>query len=319
MLNILIKGCGVAGLTIGWELAKHNVKLSYYVPQNNTSTLAMASWHAGGMLAPFCERESAPQLVQDEGIKAIKWWKDNFPNYVYQNGTLVIATKRDVNELEDFAKKTNEHILLQNDAIQNLEENLANRFEKALFYKEEAHLEPRCILSFIKQKLLENGVKFIDNFQPNSYDYIIDCTGINYAKQNKELRGVRGEMLLVKCSNFSLQRNIRLLHPRIPLYIVPRANNIFMIGATMIESESLSPIVARSMMELLNAAYTLHPEFANAQIVETNVGIRPAFPNNLPAIEHNNKEIYVNGFYRHGFLLAPFIAQKIIELLIEKV
>lgn len=317
MLNILIKGCGVAGLTIGWELLKYNVKLSYYAPQINLQN--SASWLAGGMLAPFCEREAAPKFVQDEGAKSIIWWQENFSNFVNSNGTLVVAASRDLSELKNFANKTTNHITINKDKIADLELNLSDRFTSALFYEKEAHLDPRQILLYMKQQMQAKEVSFFNNYNISDYDYIIDCTGINYAKQNCNLRGVRGEMLLVKCNNVFFKRNIRFLHPRIPLYIIPRENNIFMIGATMIESENSSPILARSMVEMLNAAYTIHPEFANAQILEANVGIRPAFPDNLPKIEQDKNNIYVNGLYRHGFLLAPYLAKNMIKLLIEKV
>ena len=36
-------------------------------------------------------------------------------------------------------------------------------------------------------------------------------------------------------------------------------------------------------MELLNAAYALHPAFAEAEILEMGADVRPAFPDNLPA------------------------------------
>lgn len=316
MLNILIKGCGIAGLTVAWELVKHGCKITVYAPES--SPINSASWFAGGMLAPFCERESAPQIVQDEGVNAIKWWKENFSCHVISNGTLVLTLERDFSELERFSRATCGHNLLQANDIEKLEPNLTARFSKALFYKDESHINPREILLFMKQELRQKNVVFLPYENKDNYDFIIDCTGINYAKQNRSLRGVRGEMLLVKCKDVVLNRNIRLLHPRIPLYIVPRDDNIFMIGATMIESESDAPILCRSMMEMLNSAYMLHPAFAGAQILEAGVGIRPAFSDNLPKIEHNAKHIAINGFYRHGFLLSPYIAKNIVNLLMEK-
>ena len=45
-------------------------------------------------------------------------------------------------------------------------------------------------------------------------------------------------MIIVRSSEIKLNRPIRLIHPRHPIYIVPRENNLFMIGATTIESES---------------------------------------------------------------------------------
>lgn len=111
-----------------------------------------------------------------------------------------------------------------------------------------------------------------------------------------------------------LSRPVRLLNPRFPVYIVPRGDGLFMVGATMIETEFDGPIVARSLMELLNAAYTLFPAFADATIIETGVGIRPAFPDNLPRASHQGKVISLNGLYRHGFLLAPAMAAEALNL-----
>ena len=37
--------------------------------------------------------------------------------------------------------------------------------------------------------------------------------------------------------------------------------------------------------------------------------LRPAFPDNLPRINVNNRKITVNGLYRHGFLLASALAE----------
>ena len=77
---------------------------------------------------------------------------------------------------------------------------------------------------------------------------------------------------------------MRILHPRQPVYIVPRGDGRFMIGATMIENEERSRLTVRSMLELLNAAYAMHPAFAEAEVVETGSDVRPAFPDNLPRI-----------------------------------
>ncbi|TGR93391.1 glycine oxidase, partial [Mesorhizobium sp. M2E.F.Ca.ET.209.01.1.1] len=82
-------------------------------------------------------------------------------------------------------------------------------------------------------------------------DIEVDCTGI--AARRPELRGVRGEMLMLRTADISLARTVRLLHPRIPIYVVPRSENLFMVGASMVESDAEGPITARSAMELLSA------------------------------------------------------------------
>jgi glycine oxidase len=86
-----------------------------------------------------------------------------------------------------------------------------------------------------------------------------------------------------------------------------------MIGATVIESEDAGPVSVRSALQLLGAAYALHPAFAEAEIVEVGAGVRPAFPDNVPKIVVRGRTIHVNGLYRHGFLMAPALAAQVAE------
>ncbi len=90
--------------------------------------------------------------------------------------------------------------------------------------------------------------------------------------------------------------------------MIPRDGNRFMLGATSIESEDTG-VSVRSALELLSAAYAVHPAFGEARILEFGAGLRPAFPDNLPRIAVGATRISVNGLYRHGFLLAPALAE----------
>ena len=74
-------------------------------------------------------------------------------------------------------------------------------------------------------------------------------------------------MLLLETDEIKLSRPLRLLHPRYPVYLVPRGNNQFMLGATMIENDERDRISARSMLELLSMVYALHPGFGEADML----------------------------------------------------
>ena len=124
-------------------------------------------------------------------------------------------------------------------------------------------------------------------------------------------------MLLLRCPDIALARPVRLLHPRFPVYVVPRGEGLFMVGATMIESDERARVTARSLVELLNAAYVLHPAFAEAEIVEIGSDARPAFPDNLPRIRQQDRILFVNGLYRHGFLLAPALARRVAGVVLD--
>ena len=42
---------------------------------------------------------------------------------------------------------------------------------------------------------------------------------------------------------------------------------------------------------------------------DLGAALRPAFPDNLPRVTIDERRITVNGLYRHGFLLAPAVAE----------
>lgn len=310
-MRVLIRGAGVAGLTLAYELASRGVNV--IVAEKAGLPGGGASWFAGGMLAPWCENENASDTVLQLGRTAVDWWDAALPGHIIRRGTLVVAPPRDTADLVRFAGRTSGFSWLSAGEIDTLEPPLAGRFGKALYFAGEAHLDPRQTISALYQKLVGMGARFhfdAPAFPEKGFDRVVDCTGARAIGDDPNLRGVRGEMLVLETPDVQLSRPVRLLHPRIPLYIVPRANNRFMVGATMIESDDGGPISARSLMELLNAAYALHPAFGEARVIETGAGVRPAYRDNLPAFSDDSETLRINGFYRHGFLLAPAIASR---------
>jgi glycine oxidase len=228
-----------------------------------------------------------------------------------------VAQPRDAGELARFADRTERFEWIDPDRIAALEPDLAGRFRRALFFAEEAHLEPRRALPALAALLEKRGVpiRFGVELSPvharAAADIVVDCRGFAARDVLPDLRGVRGEMVVIRSRDVSLSRPVRMLHPRIPLYIVPRGDGVFMIGATMIESEARGGASVRSTVELLNAAYALHPAFGEAEILEVNADVRPAFADNLPSVRGGPHIFQVNGLFRHGFLLAPAMARQL--------
>jgi glycine oxidase len=311
MPAFLVKGAGVAGLAVAHELQKRGHEVDIVDLRDRVGL--GASFFAGGMLAPYCEREAAEEIVLTLGRDAADWWDEAVPGIVIRNGTLVVAPPRDLPDLVRFASRTSGHVWLDRDGIADLEPSLAGRFERALFFESEAHLDPRRALAALAEAIRRKGGRF--HFGPvapagKNYSSILDCTGPTAIARIAGLRGVRGEMLYLQTGEVSLSRPVRLLHPRHPIYVVPRDSGRFMVGATMIETDDDGPISARSLMELLNAAYALHPAFGEARVVETGVGIRPAFADNVPRVVETEEGLSIAGLHRHGFLLAPAMARE---------
>ena len=142
------------------------------------------------------------------------------------------------------------------------------------------------------------------------FDWVYDARGLGANAQVQDLRGVRGEVFWLDAPEVKISRPTRMLHPRYKIYIVPRPDNRYIIGATEIESEDKSPMSVRSSLELLSAVYSMHTGFAEARIVKTATNCRPALRDNLPSIEQGSKLTRINGLYRHGYLLAPAVVEQ---------
>lgn len=313
--RILVKGAGVAGMTAAVTLAERGGRVTLYDPGGRVG--AGASWFAGGMLAPWCEAESAPAEVTAQSVDSVDWWAAHVPDVV-RAGSLVLAPPRDVGEVARFGRRTSHFETVDGARIGALEPDLAGRFHKGLFFADEGHVDPRKALVALLDSLKSFGGQAVFTADqapdPAEFDWVVDCTALNVRDKLEGLRGMRGEMLLLRCPDVTLHRPVRMLHPRIPIYIVPREGHVFMVGATMIESENAGGMTVRSITELLNAAWVLHPAFAEAEILEMGTGLRPSFPDNMPRVIQKGHTVYINGMYRHGFLLSPARAREAADI-----
>jgi len=308
MVKIDVLGAGIVGLWQAFMLRRQGHDITLW-DRAGIPGGVRASQLAGAMLAPYCEGEPGHELAQKLGLEALPLWREHYPETAAR-GTLVVAAARDRADLERFASLTHGHRRLTAAQLSELEPALQGRFGDGLFFPDEAHVEPGAAMAYLAREIRRMGV----TCEPRACDkegggIVIDCRGLAARDELKTLRGVRGERILIEAKDVHLKRPIRLLHPRVPFYIVPWSSNQFMIGATLIESADGGPATLRSAMELLSCAYALLPELGEARIVNIDAGVRPSFPDNAPKVIVRDRRILVNGLYRHGFLVSPILAQ----------
>lgn len=309
---VSIIGAGIAGAWQALLFAQAGHSVTLHERSDAGMTDATSHW-AGGMLAPYCEAEVSEPIISRLGLRSLDIWRRELPDTPF-NGSLVVAHPRERNDFERFARMTEGHRRLDASGLAALEPSLEGRFRDALFFPTEGHVEPRRVLPKLHERIVAAGgtIKFGSDVTAQDLQgldgLVIDCRGLSAREEQSELRGVKGEMILIETGEVQLARPVRLIHPRWPLYVIPREDNLFMLGATSIEAEDTS-VSARSALELLGAAYAVHPAFGEARIVEFGSGLRPAYPDNLPRIGVRGSKISVNGLYRHGFLLAPALAE----------
>lgn len=323
--HCVVLGAGLMGRLMAWRLNQqgHHVQLHEAQAQELQGS---AAWVAAAMLAPLAESAITELNVVGMGMYGLKRWPELLAQldqtvFFQQAGTLVVWHRQDATLARHFSDKlaqTQKHlpelasyVEVDSSSLQQLEPMLAGTFHQAMFLPGEGQLDNRQLLDALMHQLQNSLVQmhFESAVSPEQFsqaDWVIDCRGTGARGDWPALRGVRGEVLRVHAPEVKLGRPVRLIHPRYPLYIAPKPDGVFVIGATEIESDDTSPASVRSSLELLSAAYSIHKGFGEARILEINAQIRPTLPDNLPAIRlHAHRSMQINGLYRHGFLIAP--------------
>src|SRR3984957_18632196 len=235
---ISVIGAGIAGAWQALLFASSGHSVTLHERSDAAMTQSTSHW-AGGMLAPYCEAEGAEPAIVRLGLRSLKLWREYFPQIPF-NGSLVVAHARDRADFERFAPLTSGDRRVDAEGISAIDPSLEGRFREGLFYADEGHVEPRKILPELHARIRAAGgeIEFNSDVEPEDIDgTVIDCRGLAARGAERELRGVKGELILIESDEVELSRPVRLIHPRFSLYVIPRGENRFMLGATSIESE----------------------------------------------------------------------------------
>ncbi|KJV65431.1 MULTISPECIES: FAD-dependent oxidoreductase [Ehrlichia] len=333
-----IVGAGLVGRLLALRLLRDNWKVTLFDKFGKSDRQSCGAI-AAGMLALYSESEKMEQVVFELGIKSLNLWpkilNDILGNTSFKMlGSVIVAHKNDMPDLERMMIfiKEKSHLsnlqIIDENALKLLEPDLS--FPYGLYLPGEAQIDSTeffynimCTLEqynviwyeHVVVNEIANEVVVLENGKEYKFDFVFDCRGIGAKNDLPNLRGVRGEVLLLYAPQVSLNRPVRMVHPRYSIYIVPRQNSQFVVGATEIESSDMSEVSVQSVLELLSAAYSVHRGFAEARIIDMSRNCRAAFFDNLPKIYVQNNLIRINGLYRHGYLLAPSLIEELVLFL----
>lgn len=345
--HIGIAGAGLAGRTLAWRLARAGCRVSLFDARRRDD-LATASMTAAAMLSPLAELAVSDELVFALGQRSMLLWPQwiaelaasgTEPVFFRQQGSLVVAHAPDQASLEHFTRLLQHKLpdacrsqvhTLDAAALAQREPTLAGRFGGGLYLESEGQVANDQWMAELAVELDRLGVQWHEGQavervdahgmvcagQTHALDMTVDARGVGSKAQWPQLRGVRGEVLRVECAGVTLQRPVRLMHPRYQLYVVPRPGNQFVVGATELESEDTGPVTVRSVLELASALHSLHPAFGEARVLRMNAALRPALDDHRPAIALRDGVWHINGLYRHGYLCAPALVDDLAHKLL---
>lgn len=338
-MKIGIAGAGLLGRLLAFQLARAGHAVEVFDPAPHAEARGAAGWTAAGMLSPVAELQCADAHVFQLGLRSLDLWPAIAAQLdaqveVRRQGTLLFAHRGDdgiasrtIDFLTQKAPPGFEPQPLAMDQVRELEPAVQGP-ARAWLLPAEGRIHTVQAMHALASTASAHGARWhwsstVERLEPNAlwcagqvhrFDWVFDVRGVG-AKPDLPVRGVRGEVFTLHAPGMKLHRPLRLLHPRHAVYIVPRAGDHVVVGASEIESEDRSPVSVRTTVELLAAAHSVVPELAEARVVHSESNLRPALPDNLPRMEQAPGLTRINGLFRHGWLIAPAMVEEALAAL----
>jgi glycine oxidase len=346
--DVAVVGAGVVGLAIGWRAAQRGLRV--IVLDRAERPGAGTSAVAAGMLAPISETIATELPLMRLGLASVDAYPEFVeelseasgmdPGYL-RCGTLLAA--RDGDEAEALGRELQlreslgltVHRLRSSDA-RRLEPALAPALRLALEIPDDHAIDPRRLSAALAKALSNAGGKVRTGA---TVDEVSVADGRVKGVRLTGGEDISAEHVVIAAGPWTEAVRGLPAHARIPIhpvkgqilrlhdpagpglltrvlrttggYLVPRGDGRYVLGATMEERGFDTTVTAGGAFELLRNAFELLPSVTELVIDELSAGLRPATPDNAPALGPGSIPglHWAVGHYRHGILLTPITAE----------
>ena len=347
--DVAVVGAGVIGLAVAWRAAQRGLKV--IVLERGAHPAKEASAVAAGMLAPVSEALATEQPLMHLGLASAAAYPEFIAGLTEASGmdtgylrcgTLLGA--RDADEADALTRELelrqalglSVHRLRGSEA-RRLEPALAPMLRLALEIPDDHAIDPRKLTAALLGALKAAGAQLRVGAPVAEVTIAADrVTGVRLADTGEQ---IVAENVVIAAGPWSSSlagvpegasvpvhpikgQILRLHDPQGPGlltrvlrmtggYIVPRGDGRYVLGATMEERGFDTKVTAGGVFEVLRNAYELLPSVTELVIDEVSAGLRPATPDNAPAIGPGAIPglHWATGHFRHGILLTPITAQ----------
>jgi glycine oxidase len=341
--DVAVAGGGAIGLACAWRAA-----------QRGLSTVVLdagdaAAWRvAAGMLAPVTEAQFGEDALLELNLRGARGF-DGFCAELGQasgedpglreTGTLAVARDRDDAEVLERLLAFRRELGLEVERLRpsqarRLEPALAPTVRLALDVPGDHSVDPRRMVAALAAAFERAG----GTLRRGARVAALDSEGVRLAGGEV----VRAEQVVLATGAAQVDlpdevrvpvrpvkgQTLRLRDPRgaglvdrtirgIDAYLVPRADGEYVLGATMEEQGFDTAPTAGGVYELLRDMSEVVPGVLELEITELLAGLRPATPDNLPAIGPGVRDglVWATGHYRNGIVLAPVTADAVAAVL----
>jgi glycine oxidase len=353
--DVAVVGGGAIGLTIAWRAAQRGSRV---LVLERGEPGGGASWVAAGMLAPVTEATLLEQAVLHLGLASASAYPSFVeelrqasgidPGYLPW-GMLVVARDRDEAEALERELEMRRRIGLSVTRLRPSEARalvpaLAPAVRLGLEVGGDHAVDPRKLTASLVAAAQGAGVEVRTGVQVAAVELASSGSVNGVRLTDGEL--VAAEQVVIAAGAWSdaiegIPDEVRVpIHPvkgqilrlhdpsgpgllgRVVRmtsgYLVPRGDGRYVLGATMEERGFDTTVTAGAVFDLLRDASELIPGISELVIDEIIAGLRPATPDNAPAIGPASVPglHWAVGHYRNGILLAPITAEIVLAGLV---
>jgi glycine oxidase len=349
--DVVVVGGGIIGLSIGWRAAEAGLSVTLV----EDSPRRGASWAAAGLLAPVTEVYHGEERVLRLGVESLKRYPKFIADLeeltglragYRSSGTLIVAPDADafaaLEELRALQDRLNLEVQgLNRREARALEPALSPRLRGAWLVTGDHSVDNRAMASALAEACRRRRVAIVEEAVASvvvESDRVrgvrlrtgitVECDKVVIAAGcwsalidgipddvRPPVRPVKGQLLYLggPPEPVLIERAVR--GPDV--YIVPRGDGRFVVGATVEERGFDTTVTAGAVYQLLRDAYELVPGLAELELIECVAGLRPGSPDNAPIVGETGLDglVVATGHFRNGILLTPLTADAIAELL----
>jgi glycine oxidase len=332
--DVAVVGGGAIGLASAWRAARRGMRVVV------VDSGEPGAWNvAAGMLAPVAEAEFGERDLLELGLRsaaAFEAFCAELPGDpgLRTKGTLVVARDADEAAALDRLHEFRRRLGLQADRLRpsqarRVEPALAPTVRLALDIEGDHSVDPRRLVAALREAAREAGVDLrtgraralrtegarVTGVDDIAADAVVVAAGVDVANLGMPeharvpVRPVKGQVLRLRDPRGAglVERTIRGEHA----YLVPRDDGRYVLGATMEERGWDVAPTAGGVYELVRDMSEIVPGVLELEIEDVLAGLRPATPDNLPAIGRGALDglIWATGHHRNGILLTPVTAE----------
>ncbi|CAN5499878.1 glycine oxidase ThiO [soil metagenome] len=349
---MVVIGAGVVGLSCAWRLARSGARVRVLergeagsgatgVAAGMIAPVGESNWGEEALVAEALRSHAAwPQFARELADDA-----GTDPGLT-QCGALHVALDRD--ELAELRRRFDLTVSLGLEAswrrsreARKIEPSLSPGVVGAIHAPSEAAIDPPTLIGALLAAAKAFGAEVIESCEVveaildgERLTGVRDREGIEHRapvsviatgawsgaagwlpeRARPAVRPVKGQILVLRDRSGRAACGGIVASERV--YLVPRGDGRVIVGATVEEMGFDTTVTAGGVHELLREAYRAMPEVAEMELVACNAGLRPGTPDNAPLVGPGELEglIVATGHYRHGVLLGPVTAERVVEL-----